>query len=55
MPDDKDCQDEWEAVINDPKKYVSLLVGQMDDEEQRAEMRYFGVGSDHAEFFPFIP
>ena len=38
MPYDKDRQDEWEAVIdNDTKKYVSLLVGQMDDEEQRAE------------------
>jgi hypothetical protein len=30
-------QDEWFAAINDPGKYVSLLVGQMDDEEQRAE------------------
>ena len=37
MPDDKDCQDKWFAVIHDPKKYVSFLVGQMDDEEQRAE------------------
>jgi len=37
IPGDKDCQDEWEAAIADPKKYVSLLVGQMDDEEQRAD------------------
>ena len=37
MPDNKDCQDKWEAVISDPKKYVSLLVGQVDDEEQRVE------------------
>ena len=37
MPDQEDCQDEWFGVIDDPKKYVSLLVGQMDDEEQRAE------------------
>ena len=37
MPDNTDCQDKWESVIYDPKKYVSLLVGQMDDEEQRAE------------------
>jgi len=38
MPDNEDRQDEWEAVIdNDTKKYVSLLVGQLDDEEQRAE------------------
>ena len=37
IPDDKDLQDEWEAAIDDPEKYVSLLVGQMDDDEQRAE------------------
>ena len=37
MPDSKDCQDEWFAVIADPRKYVSMLVGQMDDEEQLAE------------------
>ena len=37
IPGDKDRQDEWEAAIANPKKYVSLLVGQMDDEEQRAE------------------
>jgi hypothetical protein len=37
MPEEEDRQDEWFAVIEDPGKYVSLLVGQMDDEEQRAE------------------
>ena len=37
IPDDEDLQDKWEAVIDDPGKYVSLLVGQMDDDEQRAE------------------
>ena len=37
IPEDKDLQDEWEAAIDDPKKYVSLLVGQMDDDEQWAE------------------
>ena len=37
IPDDEDLQGEWEAVIHDPEKYASLLVGQMDDEEQRAE------------------
>ena len=38
MPDDEDCQVEWEAVIDDDtKKYVSLLVRQMDDKEQRAK------------------
>ena len=36
IPDDEDCQGEWDAVISDPTKYVSLLVGQLDDEEQRA-------------------
>ena len=34
---DEDLQDELEDAIDDPKKYVSLLVGQMDDDEQRAE------------------
>ena len=37
MPDDENHQDEWEAVISDPEKYVSLLVGQIDAEEQREE------------------
>jgi hypothetical protein len=37
VPDDKDLQDEWFAAIADPGKYVTLLVGQIDDEEQRAE------------------
>ena len=36
IPEDEDLQDEWEAAIKDPGKYVSLLVGQIDDEEQRA-------------------
>jgi hypothetical protein len=37
MPEDEDRQDEWEAAIKDPGKHVTLLVGQVDDEEQRAE------------------
>jgi hypothetical protein len=37
MPGDEDLQDEWVAVISDPGKYVTLLVGQIDDEEQREE------------------
>ena len=37
IPDDEDLQDEWEAAVDDPEKYVSLLIGQKDDEEQRAE------------------
>ena len=28
IPDDKDLQDEWEAAMDDPEKYVSLLIGQ---------------------------
>ena len=24
IPDNEDLQDEWEAAINDPKKYVSM-------------------------------
>jgi hypothetical protein len=37
IPDNEDRQGEWDAVISDPTKYVSLVVGQLDDEEQRAE------------------
>ena len=37
IPDDEDLQDKWEAAVDDPGKYVSLLIGQKDDEEQRAE------------------
>jgi hypothetical protein len=37
IPDEEDRQVEWELAIDDPKKYVSLLVGKMDDDEQRAE------------------
>jgi hypothetical protein len=37
MPDNKDCQDEWEAVIGDHPKCVTLVVGQIDAEEQREE------------------
>ena len=37
IPEDEGVQDEWEAAIDDPKKYVSLLVRQMDDDEQQAE------------------
>jgi hypothetical protein len=37
IPDDEDLQNEWDAAVCDPEKYVSLLIGQKDDEEQRAE------------------
>jgi hypothetical protein len=37
MPEDDNRQVEWEEAIKDPGKCVSLLVGQMDDEEQREE------------------
>ena len=37
IPDDEDLQDKWEAVVDDPLKYVSLVIGQKNDEEQRAE------------------
>ena len=36
-PEDVGRQDEWCAAIGDPGKYVTLLVGQIDDEEQREE------------------
>ena len=36
IPNEEDCQDEWDAALDDPGKYVTLLVGQCNDEEQRA-------------------
>ena len=37
IPGDEDLQNEWDAVVGDPEKYVSLLIGQKGDDEQRAE------------------
>ena len=37
IPDDEDLQDKWEAAMDDPEKYVSLLVGQKNDDEQHEE------------------
>ena len=37
VPDNEDLQDKWGAVVDDPAKYITLLIGQKDDEEQRAE------------------
>ena len=37
IPEDKDRQDKWDAAMDGPEKYVTLLVGQCNDKEQRAE------------------
>ena len=37
IPDNEDLQDARHAAVYDPEKYVSLFIGQKDDEEQRAE------------------
>ena len=37
VPDEEDRQDEWGAAVDDPGKYMDLLVGQLNDEEQRSE------------------
>ena len=37
IPDNEDLQDKWEAAMDDPGKYVTLLIGQNNDEEQQAE------------------
>ena len=37
IPDDEDLQGEWEAAVDDPEKYVSWLIGQKNDDKQRAE------------------
>ena len=36
IPEEEDRQDKWDAYMDDPEKYVTLLVGQCNDEEQRA-------------------
>ena len=36
-PKEEDCQDKWEAAMDDPEKYVTLLVGQSNDKEQQAD------------------
>ena len=38
IPNNEDLQDKWEAAMDDPEKYVSLLVGQKNDDEQRSEL-----------------
>ena len=38
IPDKEDCQDKWDAALDDPVKYVTLLVGQCNNEEQRAAL-----------------
>jgi hypothetical protein len=37
FPDEKDLQDEWKKAMTHPGKYVNLLVGQLDDDDLRAE------------------
>ena len=37
IPDDEDLQREWEAAVDDPLKYVELLIGQKSEDEQREE------------------
>ena len=38
FPNEENLHDEWEAAVTNPGKYVKLLVGKQDDEDQRAEM-----------------
>jgi hypothetical protein len=37
FPDEDGLQDEWEAAVTCPSKYVKLLVGQSDKEDLRVE------------------
>ena len=32
----EDCQYEWDAALDDPGQYVTVLVGQCNNEEQQA-------------------
>ncbi len=34
---EEDLQDEWKTAMTSPGKYVNLLVGQLDNEDLRAE------------------
>ena len=36
IPDKEDCQGKWDAALDDPGKYVTVFVGQCNNEEQRA-------------------
>ena len=38
FPREENLHEEWEAAVTNPGKYVNLLVGQRDGEDQRAEM-----------------
>ena len=38
ITDDEDLQREWDAAVDYPPKYVKLVIGQKDDDEQRAEV-----------------
>ena len=38
VPEDEDLQREWDAAVDNPPKCVGLLIGQKDDDEQRAEI-----------------
>ena len=38
VPEDEDLQREWDAAVDYPPKRVNLVIGQKDDEEQRAEI-----------------
>jgi hypothetical protein len=37
LPTEEDLQNKWGMAVSHPCKYVNLLVGQLDDEEIRAE------------------
>ncbi len=45
IPEDEDLQRDWEAAVNDPAKYVQLMLGQQSDEEQRED-------SDEENYYP---
>ena len=45
VPDDKDFQDEWDAVVDDPPQCITLLIRQKGDKEQREE-------SDDENYYP---
>ena len=55
IPDNEDLQDARHAAVYDPEKYVSLFIGQKDDEEQRAESDEENYhGTNNAEIFSCV-
>ena len=43
IPDKEDCQDECAVALDDPGRYVTVLVGQCNNEERRAASNEYNL------------